>query len=66
MKEILLPATVLIIWTLIMAFWMLADRGRIMKANKVNLDNERSGARGAASKPSPLPAPTGPVTITIT
>jgi hypothetical protein len=46
MKEILLPATVLIIWTMIMAFWMLADRGRIMKANKVNLENERSGARG--------------------
>ncbi|MCB2048086.1 MAG: MAPEG family protein [Novosphingobium sp.] len=46
MKEILLPATVLVVWTMIMAFWMLLDRGRILKSNNVSLDKERPGARG--------------------
>lgn len=45
MKGILLPAAVLVLWTMIMAFWMLSDRMKMFKRHGINL-NDHPGARG--------------------
>lgn len=45
MKELLLPAAVLVVWTMIMAFWMLSDRMKMFKRHNIDL-NQHPGARG--------------------
>jgi len=45
MKGILLPAAVLVVWTMIMAFWMLSDRMKMFKRHNIDL-NAHPGARG--------------------
>ncbi len=45
MKELLLPAAVLVVWTMIMAFWMLSDRMKMFKRHNIDL-NDHPGARG--------------------
>lgn len=46
MKELLLPAAVLVVWTMIMGIWMFSDRMKLFKRHNINL-NEHPGARGA-------------------
>ena len=46
MKEILLPAAVLVVWTMVMAFWMLFDRVQMFKRHNIDL-SQHPGARGA-------------------
>jgi hypothetical protein len=50
MREILLPAAVLVVWTIIMLFWMLIDRARTFKAANVDFDKAPPGARGSDLK----------------
>ncbi|MBM3594531.1 MAG: MAPEG family protein [Alphaproteobacteria bacterium] len=45
MKGILLPAAVMVVWTMIMAFWMLSDRMKMFKRHNIDL-NKHPGARG--------------------
>lgn len=45
MRELLLPAAVLIVWTMVMVIWMFSDRVKLFKRHNINL-NEHPGARG--------------------
>ena len=45
MKELLLPAAVLVVWTMIMGIWMFADRARMFKRHSIDL-GAQPGARG--------------------
>lgn len=46
MKELLLPAAVLVVWTMIMAFWMLFDRVKLFRRHNIDI-GQHPGARGA-------------------
>ena len=50
MRELLLPAAVLVVWTMIMALWMLVDRTRAFKANGIDIGKAPAGARGVDLK----------------
>src|SRR6185503_15432689 len=43
-SNILTPAAVLVVWTLIMLLWMVATRGPVLA--KLGADRQRPGARG--------------------
>lgn len=44
--QILAPAAVLIVWSLVMMFWMMATRGAAMKAMGTGLGQAKPGGRG--------------------
>jgi len=44
-NEMLLPAAVLIVWTVIMLIWMFVDRASLFKRHNIDL-NKNPGARG--------------------
>jgi hypothetical protein len=44
-RELLLPAAVLVVWTMVMGIWMFSDRMKMFKRHNINLD-EHPGARG--------------------
>lgn len=45
-KSVLLPAAVLVLWSLIVLMVMFVQRSKIMSANKITLDKAPIGARG--------------------
>jgi hypothetical protein len=46
-KAILVPAAVLVVWTMVMLLWMAADRVRVFTRHDINLAKAPPGARGA-------------------
>jgi len=49
-KAILIPAALLVCWTMVMAVWMLIDRAKVFKQAKINLADAPDGARSVDLK----------------
>lgn len=50
-KAILIPAALLVVWTMVMAAWMVVDRAGTFSRAKIDIAKAPAGARGADLQP---------------